>query len=125
MNTLVEAASNSGSDLYFAEQVAAKLVAAAGGGVISNSWQGGEYPGELNDEKTFFSHPNVVYFASSGDSGFNNTGVPSVFANVVGSGGTQINRDSHGNFASETYWVFGGSGLRVFEPRPAYQNIIH
>jgi hypothetical protein len=70
MNTLVEAASNSGTDLYLAEQVAAKLVAAAGGGVISNSWQGSEYPGELNDEKTFFSHPNVVYFASSGDSGF-------------------------------------------------------
>jgi kumamolisin len=120
---LVEAASNSGNDLYFAEKVAATLVAAAGGGVISNSWQGGEYPGELNDEKKYFSDPNIVYFASSGDGGFKNTGVPAVFANVVAAGGTQIIRNNH-NFLSEAYWSGGGSGLSVFEPRPTYQNII-
>ena len=67
---LVEAKDNSGTELYFAETVAAKLVAKAGGGVVSNSWQGGEYPGELNDEKTYFSHPKVVYVASSGDGGW-------------------------------------------------------
>jgi subtilase family serine protease len=121
---LVEAATNNNSDLYFAEQVAAKLVAKAGGGVISNSWQGGEYSGELNDEKTYFSHPDVVYFASSGDGGYNNTGVPAVLANVVAAGGTQIFRDSSGKFINEIYWSGGGSGLSQFEPRPAYQNIV-
>jgi subtilase family serine protease len=120
---LVEAASNSGTDLYFAEQVAAKLVAAAGGGVISNSWSGGEYSGELQDEKKFFSHPGVVYFASSGDAGFGHTGIPAVFANVVAAGGTQILRNS-GNFVNEIYWSGGGSGKSTMEKRPAYQNVI-
>jgi kumamolisin len=119
---LVEAATNSGNDLYFAETVAADLVAKAGGGVVSNSWQGSEYNGELQDEKTYFSHPGVVYFASSGDIGFR-TGVPAVFASVVGAGGTQILRNN-GNFLAENYWSSGGSGLSQFEPRPAYQNII-
>ena len=120
---LVEAASDSLSDLYVAEQVAADLVVKAGGGVVSNSWQGGEYQGELQDEQTYFSRPNVVYFASSGDTGF--TGVPAVFANVVGVGGTLIGRLPAGDFAAEMYWYpYGGGGLSQFEPRPAYQNII-
>ena len=121
---LVEAATNSSSDLYFAETVAADLVVKAGGGVISNSWQGGEYSGELTDEKTYFTHPGVVYFASSGDGGYKNTGVPAVFASVVAAGGTFILRDSHGKFVNEVYWSGGGSGLSQFEPRPSYQNII-
>jgi kumamolisin len=120
---LVEAASDSLNDLYFAEQVAADLVVKAGGGVISNSWGGGEYAGELQDEQTYFSRPNVVYFASSGDTGF--TGVPAVFANVVGVGGTLIGRLPAGDFAAEMYWYpYGGDGLSQFEPRPAYQDII-
>jgi kumamolisin len=121
---LVEAATNSSNDLYFAETVAADLVAKAGGGVISNSWQGGEYSGELGDEKTYFTHPGVVYFASSGDGGYKNTGVPAVFASVVAAGGTYIARDSKGKFLAENYWSGGGSGLSQFEPRPTYQNII-
>jgi hypothetical protein len=120
---LVEAASDSLSDLYFAEQVAADLVVKAGGGVVSNSWQGGEYQGELQDEQTYFSRPNVVYLASSGDTGF--TGIPAVFANVVGVGGTLIGRDLNGDFVAEMYWYsYGGGGLSQFEPRPAYQDII-
>jgi kumamolisin len=121
---LVEAASNSSNDLYFAETVAADLVTKAGGGVISNSWQGGEYSGELADEKTYFTHPGVVYFASSGDSGYKHTGVPAVFASVVAAGGTSIFRDSKGKFGAENYWPGGGSGLSSFEPRPTYQSII-
>ena len=121
---LVEAASNSFLDLYNAEKVAAKLVTAAGGGVISNSWQGGEYAGELTDEKNFFSAPGVVYFASSGDNGFGATGVPAVFANVVAAGGTQINRDGSGKFTSEVYWSGGGSGKSTMELRPTYQTVV-
>jgi hypothetical protein len=120
---LVEAATNNNSDLYFAEKVAADLVAKAGGGVISNSWQGPEYSTELQDEKTYFSHPGIVYFASSGDFGYGNTGFPAVAANVIAAGGTQILRNN-GNFLAENYWSGGGSGLSQFEPRPAYQNII-
>lgn len=120
---LVEAASNSFSDLYTAESVASNLVASNGGGFVSNSWSGGEYSGELNDEKTYFSTPKVVYFASTGDSGLNNIGVPAVFANVVAVGGTTIIR-SGGNYQSQSWWSGGGGGLSVYEPRPAYQNVI-
>src|SRR5262249_1694836 len=66
---LVEAHDNSFEALYLAEQVASNLVAAAGGGVVSNSWSGDEYFGEQADEKAFFATPGVVYFASTGDAG--------------------------------------------------------
>jgi kumamolisin len=120
---LVEAASNNNNDLYFAEKVAADLVAKAGGGTISNSWQGGEYSTEDKDGKTYFNHPGVVYFASSGDGGYMHTGFPAVSPYVVAAGGTQIVR-SGSNFLTEWYWSGGGSGTSVYEPRPAYQNII-
>jgi kumamolisin len=118
---LVEAASNSFADLYFAESVASGLVVAAGGGVVSNSWSGGEYTGQQNDEKTYFSTPTVTYFASTGDAGINNVGVPSTFATVVAAGGTHITRVS-GNFTSESWWTGGGGGSSAIEKRPSYQN---
>ena len=121
---LVEAASNENSDLYFAENVAANLVASNGGGFVSNSWSGPEYSGELSDEKTYFSTPSVIYFASTGDDGLNNIGVPAVFASVVAAGGTTINRTGTGDFTGESWWTDGGGGLSQYEPRPAYQNVI-
>lgn len=121
---LVEAHDNSFSSLYLAEQVASNLVAANGGGVVSNSWSGGEYSGQQNDEKTYFMTPGVVYFASTGDSGINSVGVPSTFASVVAAGGTTINRNSSGNFTSESWWTGGGGGSSAFEARPGYQNVI-
>jgi kumamolisin len=63
---LVEAASDSNADLLFAEDVASALVAAAGGGDVSNSWGESEFPGQLALD-SHFSRPNVVYFASTGD----------------------------------------------------------
>lgn len=50
---LVEAASDSLGDLLYAEQVAASLVAAAGGGEVSNSWGGGEFVGETGYDAVF------------------------------------------------------------------------
>src|SRR6476469_10069709 len=49
---LVEAASNSFADMLQAETVAAKAVAAAGGGEISNSWGGEEFPDEMTPAYT-------------------------------------------------------------------------
>jgi len=117
---LVEADSNSFQDLYTAEQVAGNLISAAGGGEISNSWSGGEYSGQQNDEHTYFSTPGVVYFASTGDCGFC-LGVPSTFASVVAAGGTSLKR-SNGNFTGEWWWTSGGGGLSTIEARPPYQN---
>jgi kumamolisin len=120
---LVEAASSSFSDLYTAETVAANLVASNGGGFVSNSWSGGEYSTELSDEKTYFTTPKVIYFASTGDDGLNNIGVPAVFTTVVAAGGTTIIR-SGGNYQSQSWWSGGGGGLSQFVPRPPYQNVI-
>jgi subtilase family serine protease len=121
---LVEAHDNSFAGLYLAEQVASNLVVAAGGGVVSNSWSGGEYSGQQSDETKYFTTPGVVYFASTGDAGINNVGVPSTFASVVAAGGTHINRNGSGNFTSESWWTGGGGGSSAREARPAYQNVI-
>src|SRR5215469_13722929 len=84
---LVEAASNSLSNLLAAETVAANLVAAAGGGEVSNSWGGGEFSGETTLDSRFIKS-GVVFFASTGDSPRSEW--PSVSPNVVAAGGTTI-----------------------------------
>jgi subtilase family serine protease len=122
---LVEAASNSNSDLYTAESVASSLVATAGGGEVTNSWSGPEYSSEASDAAKYFSTPNVVYFASTGDVTLK-IGSPSVFAQVVAAGGTRINRTG-GNYTSETYWDTsstegGGGGVSTYISIPAYQE---
>src|SRR6185369_14750530 len=87
---LVEAASNSLSNLLAAETVAANLVAAAGGGEVSNSWGGGEFSSEASLDNRFVKS-GVVFFASTGDSP--GTEWPGVSPNVVAAGGTTISRN--------------------------------
>jgi kumamolisin len=119
---LVEARSNSFSDLLAAERVAGNLVASAGGGEVSNSWGGAEFSGETSFDSNFTT-AGVVYFASSGDQ----PGVeyPAASPNVVAAGGTTTSRiPSNGNFLSERSWELAGSGVSAFEPRPVYQDII-
>jgi subtilase family serine protease len=119
---LVEAASNSFDDLLTAENVAASLVAADGGGVISNSWGGSEFDGE-NTFDSYFSFPGVVYFASTGDG----PGViyPSASPNVVAVGGTTLSRNPDtGNFLFESAWNSTGGGLSDFQPIPSYQRAV-
>ena len=117
---LVEAASNYDSDLLAAELVAADLVRRHGGGEVTNSWGGGEFPDEVLYD-VYFSTPGVVYFASSGDG----PGViwPSTSPNVVAAGGTSISRNPFtGSFIAETAWEETGGGVSEFETRPDYQD---
>jgi subtilase family serine protease len=118
---LVEAASESFTDLMTAENVASGLVAGDGGGEVSNSWGGSEFADEtILDEA--FTTPGIVYFASSGDGGI---GWPGSSPNVVSAGGTTTARNpSTGNFLHELSWDSAGSGLSSFELRPSYQNAI-
>ena len=118
---LVEAQSAQSPDLYAAETVAAGIAAKAGGGEVSNSWGGAEFTGE-NAYESVFTGANVVFFASAGDSPGVET--PSVFSNVVGVGGTQINRDSSGNFLGQTIWTESGGGYSLGVPLPPYQSAI-
>ncbi len=117
---LVEAASSSYADLMAAEAVASKLVNAAGGGEVSNSWGGGEWSGETAYD-SYFVKPNVVFFASSGDGP--GTLFPSVSPNVVAAGGTTVRRNpATGSFLSEVAWDSAGGGVSYYEARPSYQS---
>jgi len=119
---LVEANSNSNSDLFAAEDKATALVQAAGGGEISNSWGEGEFSGE-NSNDSHFQGSGVVYFASAGDSG-GQVIYPSASPYVVSAGGTTIVRKSNGYFEEETAWNDAGGGPSTVESRPSYQNVI-
>ncbi len=119
---LVEANSNSFSDLFTAEEIAAQLVGKAGGGEVSNSWGGGEFSQEALYD-SFFVYPKVVFFASSGDDP--GTIYPSTSPNVVAAGGTTTARNPNtGDFLYELPWDLAGGGVSEYEPRPAYQNRI-
>jgi kumamolisin len=117
---LVEANSNSLADLMKAEDEATKLVIAAGGGEISNSWCGGDFSGENKDDK-HFTGKGVVYFASAGDSG-GQVCYPSASPDVVSAGGTTILRNAKGLFTKEAAWSDAGGGPSQFESRPSYQD---
>ncbi len=125
---LVEANSNSYSDLFAAEAIATKCVQAYGAGMVSNSWGGGDFSGETSYD-SYFNNSGVVYLASSGDS----PGVeyPSASPNVIGVGGTTFTRNqTTGVFEGEVPWnddyygIGSGGGASSYESRPAFQNAI-
>jgi kumamolisin len=113
---LVEACSNSYTDLIYAEYVAGSLVATKGGGDISNSWGSGEFAGQLSYDNYFYRYyyQNISYFASAGDSGCG-AAYPSSSPYVVSAGGTTVNRDSSGNFVNESCWAGSGGGSSSVE----------
>ena len=124
---LVEACSQSLPDLLYAEQVAGMEVANYGGGDISNSWgypesevgvpgEGGGTLTEQEDDNFFYRYywSNITYFASAGDSG-SEVIYPSASPWVVSAGGTTVNRDSSGNFLSESCWADSGGGPSTVE----------
>jgi subtilase family serine protease len=117
---LVEAASNSFSNLFQAVDVATQQIVSNGGlGEVSMSWGGSEFSSEANNDGHFLNN-GIVYFAASGDTG-GATIYPSASPNVVAAGGTTINRNSSGSFVSETGWSGSGGGPSKYEPRPGYQ----
>ena len=117
---LVEAASNRFNDLFAAVDVASSYIAThSGKGEVSMSWGGSEFSSETGYD-SHFTTSNIVYFASSGDTG-GVTIYPGVSPNVVSAGGTTIHRDSSGNFTGETGWSGSGGGPSKYEPRPGYQ----
>jgi subtilase family serine protease len=116
---LVEACSNSYTDLFYAEQIAEQQVLAYGGGQISNSWGGGEYSTESTDWDGVFranwtAGKPITFFASAGDSGLG-AQWPSSSPWVVSAGGTTVNRDASGNFQSESCWSGSGGGTSAYE----------
>jgi subtilase family serine protease len=130
---LVEAASNSFTDLFQAVSVASTAVTSGnaygpsdltgtGSGEVSMSWGSSEFSGE-NLYDSYFKQQGVVYFASSGDIG-GQTIYPSASPNVVAAGGTTLHFNESGMFTGETGWSGSGGGPSAYEPRPSYQNVI-
>jgi len=105
---------------WAAIQLAGKLVAQNGGGVVSMSFGDKEDSREKAWDK-YFTTKGVVYFAASGDSGIGVSIYPGASPNVVSVGGTFFNRDQNGNFVSEVYGG-GGGNISPYEPIPTYQG---
>ena len=136
---LVEACSASDTDLAQAVLVANNLVqcgqselntstgalgtcpaSSTGAGMVTMSWGGGEYAGETAYD-SYFTTPNVVYLAAAGDGP--GLSYPCASPNVVCVGGTTLRRNaSNFNFEQETAWVFTGTGVSYYEPKPSYQT---
>jgi len=95
-------------------------------GEESNSWgylDGENWCGSGNCELSYdsnFVQSGIVFFASAGDSGVG-AQYPSISPNVVSAGGTQITRDSGGNFTGENCWNGSGGGISQYEVLPQYQ----
>ncbi len=117
---LVESVLVNTDPTWAAVQLASKLVAENGGGVVSMSWGDPEVAKELFADK-FFTTPGVVYFAASGDSGIGVSIYPGSSPNVVSVGGTFFNRNTNGDFVNEVYGG-GGGNISPYEPIPSYQS---
>ncbi len=91
---------------------------------ISMSW--GSSPGELSNETSYDPHlqplgnASCCFFAAAGDQ-CENVSYPACSPNVVGVGGTTLNFNPDGSFASETAWPSTGGGVSQFETEPSYQ----
>ena len=130
---LVEAASNSLSDLAQGVAVASSLVqcgqpncpsGGTGQGEVLMGWGTGEFAAETTFD-SYLTTPGVVYFAAAGD--YPGVEYPCASPNVVCAGGTTTARDpSTGNFLYEIAWDDGGGGVSAYEPRPSYQaSVLH
>jgi kumamolisin len=113
---LVEAASNSFSNLMKAIQTATKISTVT---EESNSWGGSEFNSETTYDSTFQTRSGIIYFASSGDTG-GKTIYPSVSPYVIAAGGTSLY--SITPVVDEIAWGGSGGGKSKYEKRPSYQN---
>ena len=111
---LVEAASASTNALLKAVNVAVQH----GATVVSMSWSGGEFSGEVSDD-SHFNVTGVTFCASSGDSG-HGTGYPAASPYVVAVGGTTLHLSGN-NWSSEAAWSGSGGGESSIESEPYYQ----
>ena len=114
---LVEASSNSNSNLFTAVSYAASHAS-----YVSMSWGGGESSSETSLD-SYFKTSGVSYFAASGDNGAG-AEYPSSSPYVVSVGGTTLNLTNSGgtySYAGETDWSGGGGGCSAYEAAAAAQ----
>jgi kumamolisin len=119
---LVEACSNSETDLFYAEQVAFNYIVKnyPAGGQVSNSWGGAEFSGQTGDDALFadfsysYSVP-ILALASAGDDGYG-AQYPSTSPWLISAGGTSVMRNATtSKFTSESCWSGSGGGVSAEE----------
>jgi hypothetical protein len=120
---IVVQANDNGVNMYTAQNAAA----AARPTVISDSWGAATVMGgDPSPLETFFNHPGIAQFVSSGDSGYDEGGkgptYPSTSAHTISVGGTALVRTGNARGWSETAWSKGGSSCAYTIPKPAYQT---
>ena len=113
---LVEASSDSNSDLLAGVQYAA-----AHANVVSMSWGGIELAGETAYDTQYFDQAGVTFVASSGDDGAP-AEWPAVSPNVLSVGGTALTLGPGNVWSSEVGWSGSGGGPSAYESQPSYQN---
>jgi len=113
---LVEATTPSFANLAAAVDQAAKL----GATVISNSYGGSEYSGEVSDQ-SHFNHPGIAITVSSGDNGYG-VEFPAASQYVIAVGGTNLKKSSSGRGWTETAWTGAGSGCSAYITKPTWQK---
>jgi len=134
---MIEADSWGLSDLLTAVQCANQLLARTGG-IVSISASFDEFSDEVNLDSNF-QKPKIIYLGSSGDYQAP-ARYPSSSPYVISVGGTNIVRDSAGNYLNQTAWSNVGSGAipcdklpcrtgvsggpSLFEPRPSFQKSV-
>ena len=114
---LVEGTSNSFADLGAAVNEAVALGAVA----VSNSYGGGESPGETSLDSLYYNHPGVAITASSGDNGYG-VEYPAASRYVVAVGGTTLNTATNARGWTESAWSGAGSGCSAYESKPTWQT---
>jgi subtilase family serine protease len=118
---LMEAASNSYSDLARAFRAAASY----NGSIVavSNSYGGSDSSSDATFDGSsyynFASYPNIAVTASSGDGGYG-VEYPAASRYVTAVGGTTLTNAGGGNW-SESVWADAGSGCSKYESAPSWQ----
>ena len=69
-----------------------------------------------------YNHPGIAITVSSGDSGYG-ISFPDDLATVIAVGGTNLKKDSAGNW-TETVWKGAGSGCSSYVAQPSWQKAI-
>jgi subtilase family serine protease len=113
---LVEATTNSFANLAAGVDRAATL----GATVISNSYGGSEYSGEVADQ-AHFNHPGIAITVSSGDNGFG-VEFPAASQYVTAVGGTSLTKNTSARGFGETVWSGAGSGCSAYIVKPSWQT---
>lgn len=107
---LIEANSNSWSDIEAAEAQAVSL----GATIVSNSFSGS------GARRSYFDTRHITYLASTGDSGYGISD-PADFPTVVAVGGTSLTRGGKDRGWIESVWNGSGAGCST-KAKPAWQH---